>query len=232
MTVIKGYNAGTSAWEAVAVGADVTSTLTTKGDLLGRTSSAAARVGVGTDGQVLTAASTTSTGLAWSTIASGGMTLLATASTNGVSSIAFSSISQSYKHLLITWDYVITNSASNASMYLNINDAGDSHLWGNLRISGTGLTGSSDNIGGTPSYPTPTGSTPGLTGSMWIYDYSATTRRKAFTIFSEGYSTQASALVSNYTTGQYDSNTAITKVSAINTATFFNGGQFRLYGVS
>lgn len=43
------------------------STLTTKGDLLGRTSSAIARLGVGTNGQVLTADSTASVGIAWAT---------------------------------------------------------------------------------------------------------------------------------------------------------------------
>lgn len=67
MTVIKGYNSGTSAWEPVAVGADVTNTLTTKGDLLGRTSSAASRLGVGSNGTVLTADSAEATGLKWAT---------------------------------------------------------------------------------------------------------------------------------------------------------------------
>lgn len=43
------------------------STLTTKGDLISRTSSAVARLGVGTNGQVLTADSAQSTGLKWST---------------------------------------------------------------------------------------------------------------------------------------------------------------------
>lgn len=41
------------------------STLTTKGDLLSRTSSAVARLGVGTNNYVLTADSSTSTGLKW-----------------------------------------------------------------------------------------------------------------------------------------------------------------------
>lgn len=41
--------------------------LTTKGDLISRTSSAVTRLGVGTNGQVLTADSSTSTGLKWAT---------------------------------------------------------------------------------------------------------------------------------------------------------------------
>lgn len=49
-------------------------TLTTKGDLLSRTSSAIARVGVGTNGQVLTADSTASAGVAWTTPATAALT--------------------------------------------------------------------------------------------------------------------------------------------------------------
>ena len=43
------------------------STLTTKGDIIARTSSVPARVAVGTNGQVLTADSTASAGVAWAT---------------------------------------------------------------------------------------------------------------------------------------------------------------------
>jgi hypothetical protein len=47
------------------------STLTTKGDVLTRSSSALARLGVGSNDQVLTADSSTSTGLKWATPAAG-----------------------------------------------------------------------------------------------------------------------------------------------------------------
>ena len=50
--------------KAATVAGDV---LTTKGDILSRTSSALARLAVGTNGQVLTCASGESTGLEWST---------------------------------------------------------------------------------------------------------------------------------------------------------------------
>ena len=50
--------------------------LTTKGDLISATAaSTVARLGVGTNGQVLTADSTASTGLAWATAAAGGKVL-------------------------------------------------------------------------------------------------------------------------------------------------------------
>ena len=47
------------------------STLTTKGDIYGRSSSAVTRLGVGSNGQVLTADSSATTGLVWATPATG-----------------------------------------------------------------------------------------------------------------------------------------------------------------
>jgi hypothetical protein len=77
------------------------SLVTTKGDLIAATgASTPARLGVGTNGQVLTADSTASTGVAWATAAAGGMTLLSTTTLSGAST-TISSISQSYKSLII-----------------------------------------------------------------------------------------------------------------------------------
>ncbi len=58
-------------------GAVQKSTVTTKGDLLAATTSATlARLGIGTDGQILTADSTQTTGIKWATGASAGVTQL------------------------------------------------------------------------------------------------------------------------------------------------------------
>jgi hypothetical protein len=60
-------------------GGDISSRITdAKGDIIAATSAdVVSRLGVGSDGQVLTAASGQTTGLQWSTPATGGMTLLA-----------------------------------------------------------------------------------------------------------------------------------------------------------
>ena len=72
-----------------------------KGDLIGATAAdTPARLAVGTNGQVLTADSTASTGLAWTTIASGAYTQLATGSLSGTN-LSISSISSSYRDLVL-----------------------------------------------------------------------------------------------------------------------------------
>lgn len=99
-----------------------------KGDLIAATAAdTVARLAVGTNGQVLTADSTASTGLKWATASSGGMTLLSTTTLSG-SATTVSSISQSYKELRVyikdfcattaAYIYVEFNSDTTASNYL------------------------------------------------------------------------------------------------------------------
>lgn len=99
----------------VTVTNSMATTMTTKGDLVPATGSGTfARLGVGTNGQVLTADSTAGTGLAWASSASGGMTQLATGTLSGTS-VTLSSISGSYKHLML--DVYGTKSSTADDMY-------------------------------------------------------------------------------------------------------------------
>jgi hypothetical protein len=81
-------------------GASATTVVTTKGDLLSY-STTAARLGVGSNGTVLTADSAEATGLKWATPSSGGMTLITSTSLSGVSQVNFTSIPQTYQELRI-----------------------------------------------------------------------------------------------------------------------------------
>jgi len=91
-------------------------TLTTKGDIYAATgTSTPARLAVGSNDQVLTADSSTATGLKWATAASGGMTLISSTALSGTS-VTLSSIPQTYKKLIM---YIsgATNTAVNSFIF-------------------------------------------------------------------------------------------------------------------
>jgi hypothetical protein len=96
-----------SAWVAVDSG---TSPLTTKGDLF-TFSTANARLGVGTNGQVLTADSAEATGLKWATAGGGGsFTHITTVTFSASSSIDLSNIfSTTYENYFLVGNYTSTD---------------------------------------------------------------------------------------------------------------------------
>lgn len=91
---------------AVTVTNSMATAIDAKGDLIGGTGADTfARLAVGANDTVLTADSTAATGLKWATPSSGGMTQLATGSTNGGNqTTTISSISSAYKDLYLVWD--------------------------------------------------------------------------------------------------------------------------------
>lgn len=93
-----------------------------KGDLIAATAAdTPARLAVGTNGQVLTADSTASTGLAWATpSSSGGMTLLSTTTLSG-SATTVSTISQNYKELRVYIKDFSTSNGAGAYIYVEFN---------------------------------------------------------------------------------------------------------------
>jgi len=85
-----------------------------KGDIIAATAAdTVARLAVGANGTVLTAASGQATGLEWATPSSGGMTLLSTTSLTGAST-TISSINQTYNNLYILITGVTNATADNA----------------------------------------------------------------------------------------------------------------------
>lgn len=93
-----------------------------KGDLISATGAdTPARLAVGANDTVLTADSSTSTGLKWASPASGGMTLLSTTSLTGAS-VTISSISQDYNELVLYLEDVVPATDS-VDLLMRVNGA-------------------------------------------------------------------------------------------------------------
>jgi hypothetical protein len=96
-------------------------TLTTKGDLYAASAaSTPARLGVGSNGQVLTADSAAATGVKWATVAASGSTLVARTSFSNVASQAFDNVFSSsyFNYLVIIERFSAATSSSTMQMQM------------------------------------------------------------------------------------------------------------------
>lgn len=202
--------------------------LTTKGDLF-TFSTVDARLAVGTNGQTLVANSSTSTGLEWQTPTSGGMTLLSTTTLSSTST-TISSISQSYKRLVIYFRDVSQNTTGG---YLQVRPNNTANTSYNTFKNGnaTAWTNPSPYYG--DIYVT--GDTTPNSGylqvaTLTIDNYANTTASKPF--FGYGTSFAGGVQGSSFTTGTVDITAAISSL----VIKFSNGGTISgtvlVYGVS
>jgi hypothetical protein len=107
-----------------------------KGDIIAATAAdTVARLAVGTNDQVLTADSSTATGLKWATAASGGMTLLSTTTLSG-SSTTVSGINQTYTDLYV----IIFGITTSTTTYPTLKPNNSTTLFTGVQLDNTAPT--------------------------------------------------------------------------------------------
>lgn len=205
---------------------EATATLTAKGDIL--TASAAntlSRLAVGSNGQYLQANSGTGTGLQWASISAGGMTAISTQTLTGSSTINFSSIPSSYKHLLLT----INNYGQFNSMYLRSNGSSATANYYNSTFG--------DNT--TEFYNSSNLNSPDAnqrqrnTVACWIYEYAqGSTYGYKQCAITFSYSTAGGTYSAGTYHGYKKDNGAVTSLHIVSSSGNFDGGTATLYGVS
>jgi hypothetical protein len=203
---------------------------TTLGDIEYRSATANTntRLGIGTSGQVL---AVNGSGVpAWTTVSSGGMTLLSTTTLNGATDFQVTSISGSYQDLYILIIGAKTGTESN-KYRIFINSTGGTNT---NSMSKYGLTGEANNIGEAVQLDSDTIVTKSttLTNSyaINIFGYANTDGFKPIS-FNSVWNDSTTKLV-GMGSASYTATTAISSVQFSNWAGVnFTGGTMYIYGV-
>lgn len=206
--------------------------LTTTGDTIyASAASTPARLGIGTTGQVLTVSGGVP---AWTTISSGGMTLLSTTTLSGAST-TISSIDQTYVNL---YGIVVgvTNATGNGALRMRPNGSTTitSRFFFDTNNTGPGyVTESSD------FFLSNDQNTAGLVNrnssnnafSFQIFNYASTTNYKPFNVTSIYERDTGTNKNPFFEFGGFFTNTAISSLVFANTGGNFSSGTVLLYGV-
>jgi len=208
-----------------------------KADLLTATAAdTPARLAVGANDTVLTADSTTATGLKWAAASSGGMTLISTTTASG-GSVNLTSIAGTYKHLLVVMSDVSTSNDGNLKIQFNSDTTATRYRWTNIRGYSTALSMVTDFedaqiIVGAPNgiLGSNAGSLDNTNGIFWIYNYTQTLDRVVWGRFSA--ITAGVERLCEFD-GFYTGNSAaVTSIQLTPSAGTFSDGDIFLYGVA
>lgn len=188
-----------------------------------------ARLATGSTGQVLVADSAEAAGMKWA----GGMTLISsTTLASDTASITFSSIPQTFKHLVIKFQGRSTHAAANVPLYVRFN--GDSSAIYDYAIEAVaGVVGAAQIYVGDIAASTANAGTAG-SYSIDVPNYAGTTFIK-HAMWLGGFSASTSGGGQNnyYGWGQWRSTAAITTILLLpSNGSFVTGTVISLYGIS
>jgi|LakMenEpi03Aug12_release.lakeMendotaPanAssembly.Ray.scaffolds.fasta_scaffold183840_3 hypothetical protein len=204
-------------------------TVDAKGDLIaGTADNTIARLAVGANDTVLTADSSTATGLKWASAAAGGMTLISTTSLTGatVSLTSFSGYTD--LQLIVIGAY---GSNQNTFQARFNSDTGSNYFTGQFAI-GANMSANSAIVLGDGLSSSSTDATIRNFSVLTIQRYASATHGKPFQVLG-GY-IYWSNTANNYTSAYnaiYHSTTAITSIDLFMASGNFSGGTAYLYGV-
>jgi hypothetical protein len=203
---------------------------TAKGSLLSASAaSTPAVLAVGSNDQVLTADSSTTTGLKWAAPSSGGMTLLSTTTLSGAST-TISGISGSY-NTLVAIIYGVTNATASGRFVVRPNNA-TTECFG-LYTNGTSWAGNGNNevyLSGDAG----NGVLRTSSENAWyleIGNYAATDSIKPILAYGNYKDRDLSPRLAGGFIGGYGSTSALTSLVFVNTGGNFSSGTVLLYGV-
>lgn len=219
-----------SAWVAIDDSNAIQNTIVdAKGDLVGATAAdTPARLAVGTNGQVLTADSTTATGLKWASAASSdSYTTLASGSLSS-SALNITSISGSYKKLVLVFRNFVKGSAYDVNVQFNTVTSSN-YAFVNQGVQNGSIvnTKSSSSTAIVVNAAGFRASVP-MNLTLEIEDYFNTVADKVITFASAGYDNSFNAKMATIGSAHFASTAAIT---SIQTDATFTSGDYILYGV-
>jgi hypothetical protein len=200
-----------------------------KGDLIAATANdTPARLAVGTNGQVLTADSTASTGIKWATPANaGGMTLISTTALTSGSTITIGSIPGTYKNLFLVIRNV-RNGGAGLRFRFNSDSTASRHLLTQgFNLGNTGFSANAiDMLQNGANATTQNGQITCL-----VPDYANTVTWKQVEINALVSASTSSNVNWDKTFGFYNQLSAVTSIDLVTTSTFA-AGEALLYGVA
>jgi hypothetical protein len=203
-----------------------------KGDIIAATAAdTVSRLAVGTNGQVLTAASGQATGLSWATPVTGSLTLISTTTLTGAS-VSLSSIPQTYTNLyLVIRNYCPATNAMPMRARFNSDATASRHMISNTINTTPGGYGENYFALWATTQTNTAGNCNQITTAL-IPDYTNTATEKMCQTFGWGMDSNNVAFQMNTALGYYNQKVAITSLSLFPQSGNFTSGTVLLYGVN